>query len=757
MNDWSSRPTPPRSECAKTVARHSEEGNVLVLLLGAVVVLGLIGGTLLEIGNGARERALKLEDRDRAVGGIEFGLETLRHTVALELESQAWVDVGGLGSNPDQGTGALASAHYNIDLETQDGPEQIFATQLHNPLESLSAADDPFHGAGAVVTTFTVTANARSAISSSTDSRFNLPALQLTPQLSVRQIPVSEFTLFSSATSLALSQSGDTGRLHSEGDLIISGAVSSLYPVTASGNISLADQGSLVVQPADPGLAPLSFPVQSTTDDAWLAMARSTYRSTILSGRDLPMSMIQAAGISRLTGRTPGGATPITAQELWRQCSRVLQETNGKLALYDPAGVEVTGQEAEGFSGSGSQIIFDLEKEPPAPGRNSFYIESTNPNAVVVLVNGSSLPGDLSVISPHAITVEGGFNAQGRAVSLISGASVTAIPGSTNGTAGRQGKASGRGLWAGIARPITMSLARIGERALVLSGQAAAGFLQESLLGRFIPGGLERLWPAFPLSPQAQSSDGGGGGGSGDGGGGSGDGGGGSGDGGGGSGDGGNGNGNGGGSGGNSTDGGSTASTDGPSNSDGPSDAPADDPTTDPTNNNAPPTTDPANPALSIPNDPTEPTVTPEVVAIESLATTDPRGGAAPESAIDGGVPPGTTVGAGPGTGVPGAGVPAAPVDVAINAVIVSAANSPWGAVQRGSGVRNVIVTGGIIALGTTPLPAEPPPSSQQPAWLRVIPDPRLLDGSVIPPVAPNLIDIRWLNCPIKVVENPSN
>jgi hypothetical protein len=66
MNDWSSRPTPPRSECAKTVARHSEEGNVLVLLLGAVVVLGLIGGALLEIGNGARERALKLEDRDRA-------------------------------------------------------------------------------------------------------------------------------------------------------------------------------------------------------------------------------------------------------------------------------------------------------------------------------------------------------------------------------------------------------------------------------------------------------------------------------------------------------------------------------------------------------------------------------------------------------------------------------------------------------------------------------------------------------------------
>jgi hypothetical protein len=130
-----------------------------VLLLGAVVVLGFIGGALLEIGDAARERSLKLEDRDRAVGRIEFGLETLRHIVAQELESQAWVDVAGLGSNPDQGTGALASACYNINLETQDGPDQIFATQLHNPLESLSAPDDPFHGAGAVVTTFTVTAS----------------------------------------------------------------------------------------------------------------------------------------------------------------------------------------------------------------------------------------------------------------------------------------------------------------------------------------------------------------------------------------------------------------------------------------------------------------------------------------------------------------------------------------------------------------------------------------------------------------------
>jgi len=137
--------------------------------------------------------------------------------------------------------------------------------------------------------------------------------------------------------------------------------------------------------------------------------------------------------------------------------------------------------------------------------------------------------------------------------------------------------------------------------------------------------------------------------------------------------------------------------------------------------------------------------------AIQAIPTTDPRGGEEPTAGltVTGGV------GAGPGGSVPPTeGALPEPVDVEIDAVIVSGANSPWGAVQRAPGVRNVTVVGGIIALGKTPLPGEPPPGSPQPAWLRVVPDLRLVDGSVIPPVVPNIIDIRWLNCPIEVIEN---
>jgi len=162
-------------------------------------------------------------------------------------------------------------------------------------------------------------------------------------------------------------------------------------------------------------------------------------------------------------------------------------------------------------------------------------------------------------------------------------------------------------------------------------------------------------------------------------------------------------------------------------------------------------TTDPAiSPdAVAPPTDPTTVNndVTPELAAIMSIPTTDPRGGEDVSPAVTNGVP---------GGAAPALGGPvAAPVDVAINAVIVSAAQSPWDAIRRAPGVRNVIVTGGIIALGKTRIPGEIPGGGPQPAWLRLIPDLRLLNGSAIPPVVPNVIDVRIMNCPIKIENLP--
>jgi hypothetical protein len=88
--------------------------------------------------------------------------------------------------------------------------------------------------------------------------------------------------------------------------------------------------------------------------------------------------------------------------------------------------------------------------------------------------------------------------------------------------------------------------------------------------------------------------------------------------------------------------------------------------------------------------------------------------------------------------------------DVRINAVIVTGAVTPWGAIRKVAGIRNVYVTGGIIALGQTPLPGELPPGSPQPKWLHVIPDLSLERDERFPPVVPNIIDVRIMYFPVQ-------
>ena len=83
--------------------------------------------------------------------------------------------------------------------------------------------------------------------------------------------------------------------------------------------------------------------------------------------------------------------------------------------------------------------------------------------------------------------------------------------------------------------------------------------------------------------------------------------------------------------------------------------------------------------------------------------------------------------------------------------MIVSAAQSPWDAIKRvPPGVRNVIVTGGIIALGKTPIPGEIP-GRRPPAGLAKA-DPRSATIERIGHPAScssNVIDVRIINFPI--------
>lgn len=128
----------------------------------------------------------------------------------------------------------------------------------------------------------------------------------------------------------------------------------------------------------------------------------------------------------------------------------------------------------------------------------------------------------------------------------------------------------------------------------------------------------------------------------------------------------------------------------------------------------APPSTDPSLPTDQTNIDPpsvtfapqseqtTQNSLTPELDAIQAIATTDPRGGSAPVNSM------------GSGSTIPLGSTSKASVDVRINATIVSGTQSPWDAIAKAPGVRNVIVTG-LIALGKTPIDGEPAGGGSQP------------------------------------------
>jgi hypothetical protein len=412
--------------------RGRADGNTLAILLGAVVIFGLIGGALFEIANGGRQRALQTQYRDRAVGGVEFDLQTIRLSVTQQFQEQAWVDVASLNINQTQTQGSPETGLYDLDLQAQAEGPQIFATQTHNAaVQALTAPDDPFRGLAAVVDTVTVTAAAQSTLSTSA-SRFSLPSMTLNPQLSVRQIPASEFTVFSASTSnfqMTPAAMPIMGRVHAEGDLVISGGpLASIYPVTAGGNISVANNGALFAQ-SGPDEPASTFPVQSTADNNWLALSRSVEHSTILSGRDLPMNTFEATDVSQMTApalTTPPN-TPAAQQQLWRQCDRIITENIGQITATTATGAQCTPQEKRAFyayysrhNPGGVEIVFDVSKVPPQAGRNSFYFASSSPNRVVLLINASNLPADFAIVTNLPVAVEGGLNVLGdpKAVSI---------------------------------------------------------------------------------------------------------------------------------------------------------------------------------------------------------------------------------------------------------------------------------------------------------------------------------------------------
>jgi type II secretory pathway pseudopilin PulG len=432
-------PMEPLCACARnpTSARKqaSQSGIVLLAVLAVMIVLTIFLAAMFGLAAAELRRSKKQLEQDRGVAGMEAAVTAdLRLNIRSQFSSNASLDIPSLSlGQARSGTPNEGSGYYAFSLSAQSpSGDTVPATQSRPSLFALEDSDDPFRGTLAIVDLLYITASAN-RIDQSPPQWGDPLSLGSHPVLAIRQIPLSQFSIYSSDDlELDGSLNPDTGRVYSLGNITVSGPVQTDFPLGAAANINLSGAGSSLQARSAPDSAPVTMQLSSTTDPDWPALAKSVDHSTILSGRDLPMGTISAASVAELTA--PPGSPPQgqykDSQRLYWQCARIITENAGVISVSANNGSALP-DEGRQFSiyettnyTAGPVVVFDYSKVAPGGTRTSFYFASTNPNAVLLIRNAAPQV-NVSIVTPHQIMVAGGGNLTG---SLITGSGVSSVP-----------------------------------------------------------------------------------------------------------------------------------------------------------------------------------------------------------------------------------------------------------------------------------------------------------------------------------------
>jgi hypothetical protein len=413
-------------------------GYVLVACLAVVVTTTILVMMFVSFSQETERATMKRQYQDRGQEKIEMGMIALHNALEDQFQRNAQVETGALSTDSGQINGNLEHGMYKLTMDAVSSQSVINATEKHDTVSLLASPDDPFRGAMAATSELDVTALALRLGLTKPTWNDDFLSLRSTPVLSIRQIPVSEFSLYSWGGSLTLNaaMTPNIGRTYIHGDFYVTGGtVSASYPVTVSGNVNLGGGARLEARSA-PNDQAIALSVESTANNEWLSLAKSTQHSTVLTGRDLPMTLIQAVPNDELTASPLSVAANSQMEQLrlWHQCSRVILEASGKISVRggDPGEKKYYSVYAKRIYNTWGPpiIVFDARRIAPGAGKTSFYIASTRSTAAVFVRNASVLSSDLTIVSPHPILVSGGFNVQGapHATSLITAQRVFALP-----------------------------------------------------------------------------------------------------------------------------------------------------------------------------------------------------------------------------------------------------------------------------------------------------------------------------------------
>lgn len=405
-----------------------ESGSTLVLVLGAVVVAAMIAVSYLIFVDNLREQAGRTLDQDQRAITTEQGILEIEQRVRKQLLSSASADLypkDPVSSEP---------LSFNTALDGQSDSTALNVTPMwvtgSGSVAKLSDGD-PFAAALARVQLIDLKVVSRGA----SDGRLGDLRLTATPQIAVREIPVSQFTVYSAGDPFLVARTpfagdAEVGRLFSESSVAVTANFSSSYPIVSKGQVTFQG-GSLQVSDTDSSNGQIGL---STTTDSpiFWAAARTQLDSRFITGDVLPIESAPLDGIYDTSG------TALNFTFLQSQCDLVVvAQVSGHADDNNGYQVMVVGRTGMPYPNGTDQkkatapfvaflnrddptktqilLAFDYKRLPKGYSGSIYLVaedSTANPasTAIVVIRGAQILNGPLSIVSPHPIVIAGDFN-----------------------------------------------------------------------------------------------------------------------------------------------------------------------------------------------------------------------------------------------------------------------------------------------------------------------------------------------------------
>ena len=432
--------------------QRNNSGSVLVYVLVLVVIAGIIGASYLTFVDNQRATTARNLNQDALRISTEQALLSLESRIRNELLTNGEVNLASLNQSRP-----VAGLSLSLRSTTDGTGNNVLRVQPFadtgdtGEYTPLLDKKDLFGQAYARQTTIDVNITTKATV-----PNVRLPDLTVTdqPQIAVREIPVSQFTIFSAANSFTLSpavSSQDIGRVFSKSTISVSGSFSSEFPIVAGQNV-VFNGGKDSLQVKDPSGNNASIQLTSDTQSSdFLADARSSLDTRVVTGSVLPVDSAPLNSIYETNNSAQAASNGLNLSLLQTQCSTLvvarpdkpittpngqkecLVQVGGSVggaSLAYPMTATKGGSQSQGtvsrqtvpFAAAQSkqnpsQTILALDLQAPgAKQLSSMFLVVQDPggnplpNAVILIRGARTLTGPVSIISPHPIIIAGDFN-----------------------------------------------------------------------------------------------------------------------------------------------------------------------------------------------------------------------------------------------------------------------------------------------------------------------------------------------------------